>query len=219
MDPHLISAVRQHLTESYELNGNAGTDIQIADSALTMSRVAVDYSELRKSLLRDSKQTDDEPPWRVFGDGKIAVRIRRRFRYHEALVLTPNSHDRPSQVRPWTFAVVSLPFDSDSQETSFWLTLHQRRGGTETNVYRIDAQRELLANEELAQQALYGLSSLGLNLDPRVGRQCPGVGQRGEMIFREPSDEWYIECHVCGTRWAGGSAILSEHEDLRYGFR
>ncbi|MFI5572473.1 hypothetical protein ACIA6T_35140 [Streptomyces sp. NPDC051740] len=218
VDPFLGSAVRRQLTASYELNGIAETDTQVADSASAMARVAVDYSELRQSLLRDSTHVESEPPWRTLRDGGIAVRMRRRLRHHEAFVLIPGSHAPSSRARSWTFTVLSRPLDPDSRATDFEVTLHQGRGDDGTVLYRVDAQRELMADEELVQQVLYGLSSLGLNLDPDVGKQCPGVGQRGRMIFREPSDEWHVECHVCGVRWAGGSDILSEHADRRYGF-
>lgn len=218
VDPYLMAAVRRQLTESRGPSAFEETDSQIADSALVTARLGVAYGELRKSLLRDSEQTDDEPPWRALRGGDVAVRIRRRLRHCVALVLAPDGDDRSSPPQRWVFTVLSRPFDSDSRATRYGVTLHQRRDGTESDRYRMDAERELLADEELAQQALYGFSSLGLNLDWEVGRQCPGVGQRGRMIFLEPSDEWHVQCHVCGVRWAGGSDILSEHEDRRYGF-
>jgi hypothetical protein len=219
VDPFLRSAVRRQLTAFYELNGIAETDIQVADSASAMSRVAVDYSELRQSLLRDSTHAESEPPWRTLRDGEIAVRMRRRLRNLEAFVLLPGSRIPSSRAQSWAFTVLSRPLDPGSRATDFEVTLHQGRDDGEAVLYRMDAQQDLMAHEELVQQVLYGLSCLGLNLDSDVGRQCPGVGQRGKMIFQEPSDDWYVECHVCGVRWAGGSDILSEHKDRRYGFR
>ncbi|NEC49354.1 hypothetical protein G3I18_12340 [Actinospica acidiphila] len=218
VNPYLMTAVRQQLTESCELNGSEETDSQIADSALTLSRLAVAYGELRQSLLRDYEQTHDEPPWRALRDVRIAVRIRRRLRHCEAFVLAPYGTDHASPPQRWVLAILSRPFHSDGRAIEYKVTLHQRRDGAGDDRYRLNAERELLANEELAQQALYGFSSLGLGLDSEVGIQCPGVGQRGRTMFLEPSDEWRVECHVCGTKWAGGSDILSEHQDLRYGF-
>jgi hypothetical protein len=42
---------------------------------------------------------------------------------------------------------------------------------------------------------------------------CPSTGENvGRMIEIQGSDEWYITCPTCGTRWAGGSTVLSEHK-------
>ncbi|MFI8086800.1 hypothetical protein ACIF9R_00580 [Streptomyces sp. NPDC086080] len=218
MDPLLGSAVRRQLTASCDLSDATETETQVAESVAAMSRVAVDYSELRQFLLRDSSQTEVEPLWRALRNGTVAVRLRRRLRHHEALVLTQDSRASAAQAQQWTFSVLDRPLDPDSRATDFAVTLHRRRGDADESLYRADGPRELKESEDLVQQMLYRLSSLGLSLDPNVGRECPGVGQRGRTIFLEPSDEWHVQCHVCGVKWAGGSDILSEHEDRRYGF-
>lgn len=218
LDPLLGSAVRRQLTTSCDLSGAAETETQVAESASVMSHIAVDYGELRQSLLRDYRQTGDESPWRTLRNGAIAMRLRRRLRHHEALVLTQDSRASSVQAQQWTFTVLSRPIDPDSRATDFAVTLHRRRGDVDESLYRADGPRELKESEDLVQQMLYGLSSLGVSLDSDVGRECPGVGQRGRTIFLEPSDEWHVQCHVCGVKWAGGSDVLSEHEDRRYGF-
>ncbi len=48
-----------------------------------------------------------------------------------------------------------------------------------------------------------------------VTDECPGTGQHGRMDESAPGDEWYVICHVCGTKWAGGSTLLEPHRDLR----
>ncbi|WP_166028498.1 hypothetical protein [Streptomyces chilikensis] len=217
MDPFLKSAVRQEVSDLYELGRSADGDLQIGENALAMSKVAVAYGELRLSLLRDSGQENSEPPWRTFGNGRLALRMRRRLGLSEALVLTPDRVEGSSREWPWTFTVLSRPRDPNGPSTRFGVTLHRRRDA-ESPRHRVDAQKELLADEELTQQLLYGLVALGLELDSTVGRECPGVGQVGKTIFLEPSDEWRVKCHVCGMQWAGGSDVLSEHQDLRYGF-
>jgi hypothetical protein len=218
LDPLLGSAVRRQLTVSCDLSDATETETQVAESVAAMSRVAVDYSELRQSLLRDNGRTEVEPPWRALRNGAIAVRLRRRLRHHEALVLTRDSRASAAQEQQWTFSVLDRPADPDSRATDFAVTLHRRSGNADESLYRADGPRELKESEDLAQQMLYGFSSLGLSLDPNVGRECPGVGQRGKTVFLEPSDEWHVQCHVCGVKWAGGSDVLSEHEDRRYGF-
>lgn len=43
-------------------------------------------------------------------------------------------------------------------------------------------------------------------------KRCPSSGENeGRMIERPGSDDWYIKCPTCGTQWAGGSTVLSEH--------
>ena len=43
-------------------------------------------------------------------------------------------------------------------------------------------------------------------------RRCPSSGGKvGRMIERPGSDDWYIKRPTCGTQWAGGSTVLSEH--------
>lgn len=45
---------------------------------------------------------------------------------------------------------------------------------------------------------------------------CPSSGENaGRMIEAPGSDEWTIECPTCGTRWAGGSTVLPDHERYR----
>ncbi|MBK3631750.1 hypothetical protein JHN52_01995 [Streptomyces sp. MBT97] len=48
-----------------------------------------------------------------------------------------------------------------------------------------------------------------------ITNECPGTGQHGRMDESAPGDDWYVICHVCGTKWAGGSTLLVPHEDLR----
>ncbi|MGW1431858.1 hypothetical protein ACWD6K_24990 [Streptomyces sp. NPDC002431] len=45
--------------------------------------------------------------------------------------------------------------------------------------------------------------------------ECPGTGEHGYMDENAAGDDWYIRCHVCGTKWAGGSTLLEPHRDLR----
>ncbi|MFJ6378348.1 hypothetical protein ACIQH9_21830 [Pseudarthrobacter oxydans] len=41
---------------------------------------------------------------------------------------------------------------------------------------------------------------------------CPSSGENvGSMIEFPGTDEWYIVCPTCGTRWAGGSTMLNDH--------
>lgn len=51
--------------------------------------------------------------------------------------------------------------------------------------------------------------------EPARDDLCPAVGQEGHLDFRPPGDDWYVICPVCGTKWAGGSAVLEPHRDLR----
>lgn len=44
---------------------------------------------------------------------------------------------------------------------------------------------------------------------------CPGTGQTGHLDFRAAGDDWYVECPVCGAKWAGGSSTISPHKDRR----
>jgi ribosomal protein S27E len=44
---------------------------------------------------------------------------------------------------------------------------------------------------------------------------CPGSGQRGQVVFSEPGDDWYVKCPVCGMTWAGGSDVIDPHRDSR----
>lgn len=47
---------------------------------------------------------------------------------------------------------------------------------------------------------------------------CPSSGENvGSMVESPGTDEWYIVCPACGTRWAGGSTVLDDHN--RPGFR
>lgn len=42
---------------------------------------------------------------------------------------------------------------------------------------------------------------------------CPSSGENvGRMLEIRGSDEWNISCPTCGTRWAGGSTILDDHD-------
>lgn len=41
---------------------------------------------------------------------------------------------------------------------------------------------------------------------------CPSSSENvGSMIEFPGTDEWYIVCPTCGTRWAGGSTMLNDH--------
>jgi hypothetical protein len=41
---------------------------------------------------------------------------------------------------------------------------------------------------------------------------CPSSGENvGSMIEFHGTDEWHIVCPTCGTRWAGGSTVLIDH--------
>lgn len=50
--------------------------------------------------------------------------------------------------------------------------------------------------------------------DPST-RSLRHPGQHGHMDESAAGDDWYVICHVCGTKWAGGSTLLVPHEDLR----
>lgn len=42
---------------------------------------------------------------------------------------------------------------------------------------------------------------------------CPSRGEDvGRMMEIQGTDEWNIMCPTCGTRWAGGSTVLSDHK-------
>jgi hypothetical protein len=46
---------------------------------------------------------------------------------------------------------------------------------------------------------------------------CQSSGENvGRMIETPGSDEWYIECPTCGTKWSGGSTVLSDHARPEY---
>ena len=41
---------------------------------------------------------------------------------------------------------------------------------------------------------------------------CPSSGENVDSMIEFPgTDDWHIECPSCGTRWAGGSTVLSDH--------
>ncbi|MFT4258135.1 hypothetical protein [Microbacterium sp.] len=42
---------------------------------------------------------------------------------------------------------------------------------------------------------------------------CPSSGENvGRMLPIAGSDDWYIQCPTCSTRWAGGSTVLDDHD-------
>lgn len=47
------------------------------------------------------------------------------------------------------------------------------------------------------------------------GRCLSSCKPVGRMIEYPGTDEWNIECPMCGTWWAGGSTILGEHDRPR----
>lgn len=48
-------------------------------------------------------------------------------------------------------------------------------------------------------------------------RWCPSSGQDvGRVIVIPGSDDWKVECPMCGTIWHGGSTVLDDHVDWRY---
>ncbi|PBC64070.1 hypothetical protein BKI49_10235 [Streptomyces sp. Tue6028] len=72
------------------------------------------------------------------------------------------------------------------------------------------------SSQESARQQRKAPEAAPRDADAR--RDCPGTGQKGEVIFQEPGDDWHVKCRVCGTRWAGGSDIVPSHNDRRSGF-
>lgn len=51
-----------------------------------------------------------------------------------------------------------------------------------------------------------------LQMEEDINAWCPSSGENvGRIIERPGGDEWYIECPICCTKWAGGSAVLTEH--------
>jgi hypothetical protein len=51
-----------------------------------------------------------------------------------------------------------------------------------------------------------------LRKEDDINRWCPSSGENvGSMIEFPRTDEWHIVCPTCGTRWAGGSAVLNDH--------
>ena len=49
-----------------------------------------------------------------------------------------------------------------------------------------------------------------------LARGCPSSGKNtGRSLPVTGSDEWYIQCPECGTRWAGGSTVLADHDRWR----
>lgn len=51
-----------------------------------------------------------------------------------------------------------------------------------------------------------------LQKEEDINRWCPSSGENvGSMIEYPGTDEWHIVCPTCGTRWAGGSTALNDH--------
>jgi hypothetical protein len=69
---------------------------------------------------------------------------------------------------------------------------------------RVDKPQESTRQEREATEAA--------PRDADAGRECPGTGREGELIFQEPGDDWHVKCPVCGARWAGGSSIVPAHD-------
>ncbi|WP_146031829.1 hypothetical protein [Arthrobacter sp. AFG7.2] len=41
---------------------------------------------------------------------------------------------------------------------------------------------------------------------------CPSSGENVGLMIESPgSDDWYIKCPTCATKWAGGSTVLDDH--------
>lgn len=50
-------------------------------------------------------------------------------------------------------------------------------------------------------------------MEEKMKAWCPSSGENvGRMIEILGSDEWKIECSMCGTKWHGGSTMLTDHE-------
>ncbi|WP_353649377.1 hypothetical protein ABLG96_21700 [Nakamurella sp. A5-74] len=55
-----------------------------------------------------------------------------------------------------------------------------------------------------------------LQMEEDMKAWCPSSTENvGRVIEIPGSDEWNIECPTCGTRWAGGSAVLDDHKRFR----
>lgn len=51
-----------------------------------------------------------------------------------------------------------------------------------------------------------------LQMEEDLKAWCPSSGENvGRMIEFPGTDEWYIECSSCGSKWAGGSTMLNDH--------
>lgn len=63
-----------------------------------------------------------------------------------------------------------------------------------------------------ARRRVLTLTSKGDDLEEDMKGWCPSSGENvGSMIEFPGTDEWYIVCPTCGTRWAGGSTVLNDH--------
>lgn len=56
------------------------------------------------------------------------------------------------------------------------------------------------------------IEEVNLKKEQDLARWCPENGKNtGQIILVPGSDEWYMECPEFGTRWAGGSTMLTNH--------
>lgn len=57
-----------------------------------------------------------------------------------------------------------------------------------------------------------GIREAIFQTEENMNRWCPSSGENvGSMIEFRGTDEWHIVCPTCGTRWAGGSTVLNDH--------
>lgn len=166
LERFLAPSIRERLDGYRRLINSCDNRIQLADDALAMSRAATDYAELRQELFFDSTQHREEPQWRVWGRGALAVRIRPRLYKCEeaALVLSPGQHQVPVWARAWLFTAVSNPHDPKDQGTAHPVTLYRTFESTEAvkDSYLIDAPRELEEHGEWYRQLFYAFLTLGV---------------------------------------------------------
>lgn len=101
LDRFFAPAIRSLLAALRDLQHSCDTTHQLAGEAMAMSRAAVEYGELRKSLALDATQHGAEPPWRIAQRGSFAVRIRPRLHRsaQAALVLSRGTHKVPAWAR------------------------------------------------------------------------------------------------------------------------
>lgn len=57
-----------------------------------------------------------------------------------------------------------------------------------------------------------GIQEAILQKEEAMNSWCSSSGENvGSMIEFPGTDEWHIVCPTCGTRWAGGSTVLNDH--------
>lgn len=126
LERFLTPAVREQLSSLQDLRYSCDNNMQLAHDALAMSRVAADYSELRRALFCDSTQHAEEPPWRVCQRNSLAMRIRPRLHRcaKAALVLSRDRRHVLTQAESWTFTTLANSHDPKDEGTAYPVTLY-----------------------------------------------------------------------------------------------